>query len=149
MIVVVLVIALVSSGTLDKSGCVDAKTCDEAMADYFNANSTYFTARVSYFYGEPTTCQQDCQGSQNPTQCVNDCQINRHTELGNAEMGLFSLALDTCTPISMEQCAQARAMADDCVAQYDLSQYSDLEERLAVSAQLMACREASKIDSCQ
>jgi len=149
LIAVVLSVALVSHGALDKSGSVHAKDCYEAMEDYFNANSTYEIARVSYFYGDPTTCEQDCVLASNFSQCVNDCRITRHTILGNAEIGLFSLALDTCTPITIDQCDQARAMADDCNAQYDLSQYSDPEERFAVSMQLLACREASKIDTCQ
>jgi hypothetical protein len=149
LIAFILVIALVSGGALDKSGCVEAKTCDEAWVDYLNANTTYEIARVSYFYGVPTTCQQDCVGNPNPTQCVDNCQINRHTALGSAETGLFNDALGTCTPITIDQCAQARAIADDCAAQYDFMQYSDLEERLAVWAQYDACREASKVDTCE
>lgn len=149
LIAAVLLIALVTGGTLNKSGCVEARTCDEAMNDYFNADSTYHIARLSYFYGEPTTCQQDCQGSGNQTQCLNDCQINRRTTLSNAEIGLFSASGATCTPITIDECAQARAMADDCRAQYNFNDYSDPEERDAVYSQYMACREASKIDRCQ
>lgn len=149
LIAAVLVIGLASSDTLDKSSCVFAKDCYEAMDDYFNANSTYEIACVSYFYGQPTTCQQECQGNPNPTQCINDCQINRQTALGNAEIGLFSLAMDTCTPLALEQCAEARSMADACSVQHPYLDYSDLDERLAVYQQYSACREASKIDTCQ
>ena len=114
--------------------------------DYLNAGNTYEIARQSYFYGVPTSCDQVCSG--NPS-CISDCQISRHTELGQADLAMFSLALDTCTPIEPDQCAQARAMADGCLSQYNPYDYSDPEEASAVADQRWACREASKVDSCQ
>jgi hypothetical protein len=69
--------------------------------------------------------------------------------LGNADIALFSLAVDTCTPATIDQCEQARSMADDCLAQYNPSQYSDLDERLSIYDQYSACVTASKVDSCR
>lgn len=117
--------------------------------DYLNASNAYEIARLSYFYGLPTSCDQDCQGRPNFQQCVNDCQITRHTILGQADLAMTSLALDTCTPSTIDECAAARGMADWCLTQYNPNNYSDPEERMAVASQYMACREASKVDSCQ
>lgn len=148
LIAIVLVVGLVS-GISHKSSRVDAKSCDEALTDYFNADNTYYMARLSYFNGIPTTCQEDCQNSQNQTQCIENCRTNRRTALGNAEITLFDLAGDTCTPVTIDECAQARSMADDCLAQYNPNNYSDPEEAMAVSSEYWACREASKVDSCE
>jgi hypothetical protein len=148
LIVVVLVIALVGGNPLDKSGYVNAKTCWDAMNDFYIANNTYEIARYSYFYDQPTTCNQDCYPNTD-AQCVIDCYIGRATAMANADVAMLSLAVDTCTPMTIDQCAEARATYDGCLAQYDPSQYPTIEERLAVSEQLMACREASKIDTCQ
>lgn len=144
---VVLVVGL-ATGDLHKSGRVNAVDCDLAFMNYMNADSTYESARQSYFYGVPTTCQQDCQNSLDP-HCAQDCQINRYTTLGQAQINMFSLALDTCTPFTVDQCAQARAMVDDCTAQFFSQTYSDMEEMSAAADRLGACRLASKIDSCQ
>lgn len=149
LLAVLLVVALAGGGPLDKSGYVGAKTCWEAMNDFYISNNTYEAARIRYFYGEPTTCSQDCAQDQDPPQCVIDCQIDRHTAMGNAEIGMLNLAIDTCTPMAIEQCDEARSMYYGCVAQYDPSQYPTIEERLAITSQLMACREASKIDTCE
>ena len=78
-----------------------------------------------------------------------NCEIRRHTALGEAEIGMFSTALDTCTPITIDECAQARGMAEQCLIQHDYTAYSDPDEALAVYAQYSACRLASKVDSCQ
>jgi hypothetical protein len=63
---------------------------------------------------------------------------------------MFSMALDTCTYAggTLDQCAQARAMVDDCTSQYFSQTYSDMEEMSAAADRLAACRLASKIDSC-
>ena len=155
LIAAVLVVGLVS-GTPDKSGRAHATSCYEAMVSFHNANAGYDTARVSYFYGQPTTCRDDCV-AQNPTnthstvidQCVEDCGTFRHTAFGEAQTTLFSSSLLTCQPETVDQCAQARAMADQCDAQYDPGQYATPEEYLAVWSQLSACREASKIHMCE
>ncbi len=127
---------------------VDAIDCDTAFQNFINADNTYYIARVSYFNGSPISCQDECAGSQDPN-CVENCRIRRYTDLGNAQIGMFSMALDTCTPFGFDQCASARALADGCNAQYDPSCYSDPEEASAVADQRAACREASKVDYCQ
>ena len=149
LLLTLLGIAFVSGDVLDKNRCVEAKTCDEAFADYMNANDTYEIARISYFYGQPTSCDQECQGRSDYDQCVSDCEIRRQTALANAEIGLFSAAGATCTPVTVDQCAQARSTADGCATQYPYLDYSDLDERLAVYSQYSACWTASKVDSCQ
>jgi hypothetical protein len=138
LIAAVLVIALVSGGALDKSIHVDAKSCDEAFTDYMNANNTFEIARQSYFYGIPSTCQQDCALDPNFQQCVSNCQTDRYTTLGQADLAMFSMALDTCEPLTLDACAQARAMADDCLSLYDPSAYSDPAEASAVADQRAA-----------
>jgi len=149
LITAVLVVGLLT-GTLHKSRRVEAVDCDTAWQNYMNADATYEIARWSYFYGVPTTCNQDCQNSQNPN-CVQDCQTDRYTTLGQAQIGMFSLALDTCTPFTLDQCSQARGMVDACIAQWqwESQTYTDPEEISAAAYRYMACREASKIDSCQ
>lgn len=144
----VLVLTLVS-GALVKSRPVGAKSCEDAFTDYINANFTYETARISYFYGEPTSCASQCQLVQDPQQCISDCQTSRYTALAQADMALFSTALDTCTPSEINQCAQAQTMANNCLSQYNSALYADPEEAGAVADQFWACWEASKIDSCR
>ena len=155
LIAAVLFVGLVS-GTLDKSGRVHAQSCYDSMVAFHNANAGYDTARISYFYSQPTSCWEDCI-TQNPPntnstvidQCVGDCNTIRHTTFAEAQTTLFGTSLLTCSPETVDQCAQARAMADQCDAQYDPGQYSTLEEYLAVWSQLSACRLASKVDMCQ
>ena len=155
LIAAVLVAGLVS-GTPDKSGRVHAMSCYESMVAFHNANTGYYTARVSYFYGQPTTCRDDCVAQNPPNtnstvidQCVEDCGTIRYTAFGAAQTTLFGAALFTCAPETVDQCAQARQMADQCDAEYDPGNYATTEEYLAVWSQLSACRLASKVDMCE
>lgn len=131
---------------------VDATDCDTAFQNFINADNTYYIARLNYFNGIPTTCEQECQpvppGAERE-QCISDCRIRRYTDLGNAQIGMFSMALDTCIPYQYDQCESARAIANGCLSQFDPSCYSDPEEASAVADQRAACREASKVDYCQ
>ena len=146
----VLVVGLVTA-PLDKSRRVEAVDCDLAFQNYMNADNTYEIARYSYFYGVPTTCEHDCQNSNHFFECVENCETERYTTLGQAQISMFSLALDTCTPFTLDQCSQARGMVDACLAQWqwESQTYTDPEEISAAANRYMACREASKIDSCQ
>ena len=146
----VLVVGLVTA-PLDKSRRVEAVDCDLAFQNYMNADNTYEIARYSYFYGVPTTCEHDCQNSNHFFECVENCETERYTTLGQAQISMFSLALDTCTPFTLDQCSQARGMVDACLAQWqwESQTYTDPEEFSAAANRYMACREASKIDSCQ
>ncbi len=142
-------------GAPDESGRAHATSCYEAMVSFHNANVGYESARISYFYSEPTSCLQDCKDS-NPTAdsstltlCEGDCQTSRYTRLNHAGSTLFGASLLTCTPETVDQCAQARAMADQCDALYNPGNYSTPEEYMAVWSQLSACREASKIHMCE
>jgi hypothetical protein len=147
----VLIVGLACFGWTTTRG-VDATDCDTAFQNYINADYTYESARYSYFYGIPTTCEEECQPKPvgpERDQCISDCRIRRYTELGDAQLGLFSMALDTCIPYQYDQCESARAMANSCLSQYDPSCYSDPEEASAVADQRAACREASKVDYCQ
>lgn len=147
----ILLLALAVGLTLfafDDPTCAANGTCDEAFTDWYNANSTYEIARQSYFYGIPTTCVDECDGLPNPTQCQADCQINRQTTLGQAEIDLFGKAILTCTPLTIDECSQAQAWADQCLIDHNYTSYSDPDEALAVYAQYSACRLASKVDSC-
>lgn len=155
LIAAVLVVGLII-GTPDKSGRAHATSCYESMVAFHNANTGYDTARISYFYGQPTTCRDDCVAQNPPNthstvidQCVEDCGTIRYTTFGEAQLTLFSSSLLTCQPETVDQCAQARAMADQCDAQYDPGQYATPEEYMAVWSQLSACREASKIHMCE
>lgn len=130
------------------SRCVEASSCEETFTNFTNANWAYSNAFQSYYYGVPTTCQQQCQNSQNPN-CISDCQISRHTALAQADTALFTAAWATCTPITVDECDQARAMADDCAIQHNYLDYPNQEERLAIFAQYSACMLASKVSACQ
>lgn len=151
LIAAVFVISLVTGG-LHESRHVGAVDCDTAFQNYLNADGTYEIARLSYFYDVPSSCGQRCPtitGSAT-SGCVDEC-TNRHTTFGQAEIGMFNLALDTCTPLTIDQCSQARGMVDACLAQWqwESQTYTDQEELSAAASRYMACREASKIDSCQ
>ena len=153
----VLVLGLFIAGLIlvgsTRTVSVDAKTCYKAWLDFYTADNAYDTARISLFYGSPTTCAADCASGGFTgaayTQCVADCQTTRQTSLAAADTNLLAAALGTCTPLTVDECAQARAMADACIVQYPYPDYSDLDERLAVYEQYSACRLASKVDSCQ
>lgn len=151
LVLFLLIMGLVVIGSSRTDG-VYAKTCSEALYDYYVADMNYESARILLFYGSPVSCEQIC--SQIPAgpeheECLSECRINRQTELAAAEMNLFSMAGQTCTPEQPDECEQARVMFDGCVATYDYLDYSDPDERLAVYEQFAACREASKIDHCQ
>jgi hypothetical protein len=143
----VLVGGLVFLGWTKTTG-VNATDCATAFQNFMNADNTYEIARYSYFYDDPTSCIQECQNSTNP-HCVEDCQIRRHTALGNAELGMSTSAEDTCTPYTVDACAQARAMADGCLNQLNSSSYSSQEELDSLFSQYAACLTASKVDACQ
>lgn len=154
LILTFLIVGLVIVAT-NKNICVDADTCEDAMTEFHNAMATYDIALRSYFYGSPTTCAQDCGASFTPgttayNNCVNNCQTTRHTALAAADLDLFSAAGGTCTAFTIEQCSLARDMADMCAVQYNYMDYfSNPEEFDYIYTQYSACREASKIDSCQ
>lgn len=148
LILAFLIVSLVIVGS-DKGISVSADTCMDAFTEYINANTDYDVARVLYFYNDPTSCAAVCATDQNYAQCLYNCGQTRATNLANAQIGLLSAAYDTCTPITVDECAQARAMADSCIYLYDFSIYSDPEEASAVAEQFSACRTASKVDSCQ
>ncbi len=67
-----LIVSLIIVGA-NQGNSVNAGTCDEAFLDFINEDNAYEIARYSYFYGIPTTCSQDCQGSSNPNQCEYEC----------------------------------------------------------------------------
>ena len=149
----VLVLGLFITGLIlvgsTRTVSVSATTCMEAFYQYYMADNAYDTARVLWFYDSPTSCADDCRSNLNFPQCVDDCRTNRQTALAAASVNLFAKSLETCTPVTVDECAQARAMADACIVQYPYPDYSDLDERLAVYDQYAACRLASKVDSCQ
>lgn len=148
--VLVAVLATSALDTLDKSRSTAGQSCYEAMVNFHNAMMGYETARISYYYNQPTTCAQDCWAQSNPTQaCIDACEQARLTSLGEADLNLFSASLVTCAPESPDQCAQARAMADSCYAQYNPGNYATTEEYLTVWPLLSACITASRIDACQ
>ena len=158
LIATVLVIGLASSALdpLDKSRTASAWGCYESMVAFHNANMGYHTARVSYFYDEPTTCLSDCI-NQNPwytpwsviLECEEDCYVTRYTTLGQSDLTLWSASLFTCAPETVDQCVQARQMRDQCYGQYDPNNYSNPEEYLAEWSQLSACLMASKVHYCE
>lgn len=135
----------------EKSICVGATTCEDAFNTFTNANWAYSDAFQSNYYGNPTTCQQDCSSLplDERAQCITDCQTTRLTALGAAGIGLFSAAWATCTPATVEACDLARTMADTCTLQYNYADYPDPDQAGAIYAQYSSCRLASKIDSCQ
>jgi hypothetical protein len=146
LIAAVLVVCLVN-GTPDKSGSAGAFSCYEAVVNFHNSMMNYESARISLFYNQPRSCEDEC-GWWNLT-CIDECKQTRQTTLAQEQLGLFAASLLTCAPETPDQCAQARAMRDGCEAQYDPSQYPTLEEALAVWAQRSACMEASKVHFCE
>ena len=158
LIAAVLVICLASGALdrLDKSRSTSAWGCYESMVAFHNAMMNYDLARVSYFYDDPTSCLEDCIAQNPPSapwsailECEEDCYTIRRTTLAENDNALISASLVTCTPEPPDGCAQARAMRDDCNAQYNPGNYSTPEEYLAVWSQLSACLEASKVQYCE
>ncbi len=154
LIAAVLVIGFGSGALdrLDKSRSSSAWGCYESMVAFHNAMMDYETARVEYFYYEPTRCADECTPpppGKTFQECYEECMQTPHTTLSSAGISLSAASLVTCTPEPPDGCAQARAMADDCEAQYDPGNYSNPEEYLAVWTQLSACLEASKIQYCE
>lgn len=150
LIAAVLVVCLASGAldTLDKSRATGATDCYTAMVNFHNANMGYYTARISYFYGQPTTCEYECGGWWYGP-CWEECQQTRQTLLAQNELTLFAASYLTCSPETIDQCVQARQMRDGCYAEYDPGQYSNPEEFLAVWSQRSACLEASKVHFCE
>jgi hypothetical protein len=136
-----------------KTTCVDAQSCEEVFTIWTNANWEYSAAFQSWYYNSPTSCQQDCaQHIANPpafAQCVSECEETRQTRLAAADLALFDAAWDTWTPATLEECDQARLMAENCAVQYNYLDYPDQEESLAIYQQYSACILASKVNSCQ
>ena len=143
LIAAVLVVCLVS-GTPDKSGSAGAFSCYEAVVNFHNAMMGYETARIILFYNQPSSCEDECGWGNQP--CILQC---RQTRFAESQLTLFATSLLTCAPEDPDQCAIARAEADQCEALYDPGQYSNPEEYLAVWAQRSACMEASKVHFCE
>jgi len=146
LIAAVLVVCLVN-GTPDKGGSAGAFSCYEAVVNFHNAMMNYEIARISLFYNQPTSCEDEC-GWWNKT-CIDECRQTRQTTLAREQLALFAASLLTCAPETPDQCAIARAEADQCEALYDPGQYSNPEEALAVWPQRSACMEASKVHFCE
>ncbi len=145
----ILVLGLLIAGlaiTLSvKPTCVGAQSCSVMFDTWTNANWAYSAAFGSYYLGIPNTCEDVCYG--NPS-CISECMMNRGTILAQANIALFEAAWDTCTPATLDQCDQARLMADNCALEYNYLDYPNQEESLAIYAQYSACILASKINSC-
>lgn len=154
LILCVLTVGLVFVAS-DEATPVSAKTCYDAEIDFYGALDTYDAAFYSNYYNSPTSCEQECSSldpnSQAFTTCVNTCRQTRQTDLGNANIGVLqaSAGINSCTNPPPDRCANAQAMANDCQARYDFTQYSDLEQRLEIYGVYSECRAASGIDSCQ
>ena len=152
LILAFLVVGLVAV-ELDSSCYASAIPCNEAYLNYQNADNTYYSARLSYFNGSPTTCAQDCNGITDPTaraNCESTCQTTRATAFYGAQLDLFEESEGTCAPEGLYySCGQAAQAASTCSSLYDSSGLTDQEEIAAVIAQYQACREASKVDTCQ
>ena len=153
----VLILAFLVAGLvvveLNTSIYCSAIPCSEARQNYENADNAYYTARLSYFNGSPTTCAEDCSSITDPTakqQCINNCQTTRATAYYDAQLDLFGAAEGTCAPEGLYYtCAEANQAAYTCEVLYDPSRVTDPDEQAAVYAQYQACREASKVDTCQ
>jgi hypothetical protein len=147
LVLAFLIFGLVLLGT-SSSRSVEATTCYEAWFNFYAADNAYYVARLSVFADSPNRCVDICAGNSDPD-CVPECEANRQSALALASANLFAKALGTCTPLTVDECDQARAIADGCLSQYPYPDYSDLDERLAVYDQYSACRLASKVDTCQ
>jgi len=128
-----------------------ATSCDDAFTAYTNADNAYYDAYNSYYFDDPTTCVHDCSTRAPAEQpaCIDNCEINRYTAAGNAEINMFETSNETCDPVQIDACAEARALAAGCLSQFDVSSTSDPVEQDRIANEYPACRTASKVDSCQ
>jgi len=148
-----LVLTLLTVGILivvgDNGNKAAAATCDDAFTAYINADNTYYTSYNSYYFDDPTSCATECGGpGVNPT-CESACETARYTAVGNAEINMFEASNETCDPVPIDACAEARALAAGCLSQFDVSSTSDPVEQDRIGAEYSACYAASKVDSCQ
>ena len=154
-----LILCLLTTGLLfvasNNAKSVSAKDCLEAATDFFSALNGFDVAFNSYYRNDPTTCNYECrnfvQGTQEYTDCFNSCRQTRRTNVNNSQLSILqaSADLNSCTNPEPDYCGNARAMANDCLARYNYSQYSDPEQRLDVFTVYYECRDASGIDNCQ
>jgi hypothetical protein len=145
LIFLALGVLLVVDGKATKVG---ATSCDDAFTAYANADNAYYNAYNSYYFDDPISCITACTGDPNPN-CIQDCETTRYTAVGNAEFNMFETSNETCDPIQLDACAEARALATGCLSQFDVSSTSDEVEQYRIANEYSACRTASKVDSCQ
>lgn len=156
----ILILCLLTVGLMfvasNEATPVSAKSCYDANNDFYGALDTFDTAFYSYYYNDPTSCEQDCSRDYTPgttayNQCVQYCRQTRRTNLDNSQLGILQAGgdLDSCTNPAPEECVNARGRNDYCLATYNYSEYSDPEERLDIYTAYSACRDASGVDKCQ
>lgn len=130
---------------------------------FLNANSTYTTTFRSWYFGEPLSCIQVCQGQcgqNNPTcmaECLNTCDTTRYTAFTDAQDALTAAVSQSCT-FNPDFCDQARYNRDQCVWDYNLAwQYPELDANNevdatwadTVSTTFSSCWAASGINGCE
>jgi|GEM_PF-2837979 len=134
---------------------------------FMNANDQYTNTFRSWYFSDPTSCQQECTPQCNGlsssawTTCMNNCtsscDSSRYNSFTGAQDTLMAAANQTCS-YNPDFCAQARALRDQCVATYNshmenpvLDGNGDVDVIWAdtVMTEYMACRTASGIDSCE
>lgn len=144
-------LALVAS---NEATPVSAKTCYDANNDFYGALDTFDTAFNSLYRPDPS-CSTQCMGFQLGTpqrqECEDNCRQTRRTNLDNAELGILQAGgdIESCTNAAPEECADARARNDYCLATYNYSEYSDPNERLDIYTAYSACRDGSGVNRCQ
>jgi len=133
---------------------VRATTCTEAWDNWLSAEWGYMSARWSYFYGSPESCDSQCGHflPHDPTgfaDCVSACNADRLAALGAAEVTMFSAAEMTCEPLQVDECDHAQLTYEACLNTFIYAEWQSPEEFDAVMATYTACVTASKIDRCR
>lgn len=153
-----LVLSMLSLGLmtilLDRATPVSAKTCLEANNDFYDSLAVFDAAFSLFYHNNPTSCQQDCAGIQDPQLyqlCRNLCEQNRRSALDAAQLGILQAGseITNCTNHEPDFCTNAQARDDDCIANYNYLEFTDLDQRLDMFTTYFACRSSTGIDQCQ
>ena len=143
--------------------------CESDRSDAFSdADSQYTSTFWSWYFGEPVSCQQECEGvcsylieftelQHCIAICTNSCTDSRYAAYVSAQDALMEVASRTC-PFYLDECAAARARRDGCVANFNAymanpvyDENSNIDSNWAgfVLGAYGACLKASGVSNCE
>lgn len=139
----------------------------ERFNAFMNANDQYTTTFHSWYFGSPVSCATQCSSQCNGLSgsalndcmdsCITSCDNARFNTFTSAEDALISAANQYCS-FNLDFCAQARAIRDQCVADYfaqmenpvlDENEEIDVVWAEMIMTQYSSCIAASGVNNCE